>query len=233
MAKLIVIEGIDGAGKQTQAQLLVEALRLAGATKVRALSFPCYDKPCSALVKYYLDGGFGEDPMKVNAYAASACYALDRFGSFVNDWKKDYDDPDTIIVADRYVTSNAIYQAAKFDQLPMAESFMSWLDAFEYGHLGLPRPDMVLFLDTQQEVTEQLIAHRENKFTHDEKKDIHESSSAFMGRANQLARTLATEQHWTTIQCCKDGQMRTREDIGLEIAGKVWEFLRGKDVSEQ
>lgn len=225
--KLIAIEGIDGAGKQTQTKLLVEALDCMG-YKVKPLSFPCYDAPHSALVKYYLDGGFGPDPMAVSPYAASSCYAIDRYGSFVNNWEKDYDDPDTIIVVDRYVASNAIYQGAKFKSIAEAQAFCSWLDTFEHTQLGLPRPDMTIFLDVQRDVTIKLIEHRENKFSHEDKKDIHESDTAFMDRSANMARTLAKSYGWTTIQCCQDGEMRIRTDIAQEVIQKVLVFLEGE-----
>lgn len=222
--KLIVIEGIDGAGKQTQAQLLVDALNGMG-YKVKPLSFPCYDAPHSALVKYYLNGGFGSNPMEVNPYAASACYAIDRYGSFVNGWDKDYEDPEMIFVADRYVASNAIYQGVKFKNIAEAQAFFSWLDTFEHTQLGLPRPDMTLFLDVNRDITTKLIEHRENKFSHDAKKDIHEADTTFMDRSTNVARTLAKSWGWTTIQCCRDGEMRSREDIFQEVTKKVKTFL--------
>ena len=101
---LIAIEGTDGSGKHLQSELLSKGLEQAG-EQVRLLSFPCYDSPSSALVKMYLGGDFGRDPGKVNPYAASSFYAVDRVASYMSDWKADYD-AGKILVADRYAESN-------------------------------------------------------------------------------------------------------------------------------
>ena len=87
MGKLIVIEGLDGSGKGTQAALLVKNLEAQGLA-VRKVSFPDYASDSSALVKMYLSGQFGSDPSDVNAYAASTFYAVDRFASFKRDWER-------------------------------------------------------------------------------------------------------------------------------------------------
>ena len=110
MGLLIAIDGVDASGKQTHTELLADYLKKAG-KKVRRLSFPMYDNPSSTLVKMYLSGEFGKNAEDVDAYCASTLFAADRFATFRSDWKKDYDNPDTIIVADRYVSSNMIHQA--------------------------------------------------------------------------------------------------------------------------
>ena len=122
--RLIAIEGTDGSGKKTQAVMLAEELRSAGVS-VRQLSFPCYESDSSALVRMYLSGAFGTDPSAVNAYAASTFFAVDRYASFMQDWKEAYDRGD-IIITDRYTTSNVIHQASK---LPEGEQefFTNWL----------------------------------------------------------------------------------------------------------
>ena len=93
MSKFITIDGLDGSGKGTQAQLLCDALRAMG-KKVRMIDFPCYESESSTLVKMYLDGKLGNSPADTNAYAASMFYAADRYVSYVTDWKKDYLDED-------------------------------------------------------------------------------------------------------------------------------------------
>ena len=109
--KLIVIEGLDGSGKATQTALLCEALEKMG-KKIRRITFPDYKEPSSALIKMYLGGEFGDDPGAVNAYAASSFYAVDRFASFIKFWK-DFYLAGGLVIADRYATSNAIYQMGK------------------------------------------------------------------------------------------------------------------------
>ena len=123
MQKLIVIEGLDGSGKSTQAELLEKSLKENG-VNYRKIKLPDYESPSSTLVKMYLSGDFGKDAAAVNAYAAGAFYAVDRYASFNLDWKKDYDS-DTLIIADRYATSNSIYQMEK---VPPEEwdSYLEW-----------------------------------------------------------------------------------------------------------
>ena len=106
-------------------------------------------------MKMYLSGDFGKDPADVNAYAASAFYAVDRVASFLQVWKKDYP-ADTVFLCDRYATSNIIYQMAK---VPASErdAFIAWQQDFEYDKLGLPRPDAVIYLDVEPAVSQKLM----------------------------------------------------------------------------
>ena len=134
---LIVLEGLDGSGKGTQTRMLAQQLRACG-VPVRTITFPNYDSPSSALVKMYLSGAFGKDADSVNAYAASSFYAVDRFASFRMDWQQDYE-AGTLILADRYVTSNMVFQMGKLPREDW-ENFARWLDDFEYGKMGLPGP---------------------------------------------------------------------------------------------
>ncbi len=94
----------------------------------------------------YLDGEFGDDPDVVNPYAASTFYAVDRFASFQRKWREFYEDGG-LILADRYTTSNMVYQGAKFANEGEWEDYLDWVWEFEFGRLGLPVPDLVFFLD--------------------------------------------------------------------------------------
>ena len=142
--KRIVMEGLDGSGKATQTGLLCQYLESRG-RRVRHIEFPDYREPSSALVKMYLNKEFGSNPGDVNAYAASSFYAVDRYASFLRFWRKDYLSGATI-VADRYTTSNAVYQMEKTPREDW-NKYLAWLQDYEYGKLQLPRPDLVLFLD--------------------------------------------------------------------------------------
>ena len=146
--KLIVIEGLDGSGKATQAKLLAQTLAENG-ERVKKITFPDYESDSSALVRMYLHGEFGSKPGDVNAYAASAFYAVDRYASFKKDWGEVYQSGG-LIIADRYATSNGIHQCSKLDESDWDE-YLKWLDDFEYKKLGIPAPDTVIYLKADVE----------------------------------------------------------------------------------
>lgn len=212
MGKLIVIEGLDGSGKGTQAELLTERLRQQGEA-VQKVSFPDYASDSSALVKMYLSGQFGTDPADVNAYAASTFYAVDRFASFKRDWGKFYADGG-IIVADRYTTSNAVHQCSKLPR-EQWDGFLAWLFDFEYRLLGIPTPDAVIYLNVDPAVSQRLMTGR---YRGDEsKKDIHEGNLSYLQRSREAAAYCSRKLGWREIACCENGEMRSISAIGEEI----------------
>lgn len=214
--KLIVIEGLDGSGKATQAELLYKALSEQG-RQVRKVSFPDYASSSSALVKMYLAGEFGGDPSNVNAYAASTFYAVDRYAGYKKDWGKFYEDGG-VIVADRYTTSNAVHQCSKLPEGEW-ERFLDWLFEFEYRLLGIPAPDAVIYLQTDPEVSQRLMTGR---YHGDEsKKDIHESNRRYLDRSRKAAEYCADRLGWKTVHCVKDGTMRSVEEIHAEVMSAV------------
>ena len=182
MGKLIIFEGLDGSGKGTQAALTAQKLRQRGVT-LRQVTFPDYDSESSALVKMYLSGRFGQKPDDVNAYAASSFYAVDRFASYKTDWGAFYREGG-LVLSDRYTTSNAVHQCSK---LPPAQwdGFLNWLFDFEYKKIGIPEPDLVLYLAVDPEVSQKLL---ENRYHGDEsKKDIQEKDREYMARSRAAA----------------------------------------------
>lgn len=214
--KLIVIEGLDGSGKATQARRLYETLQQKG-IPVRKVSFPDYASDSSALVKMYLAGEFGKDPSAVNAYAASTFFAVDRYASYKKDWGSFYEQGG-IIIADRYTTSNAIHQCSKLPE-EQWDSFLTWLFDFEYRLMGIPAPDSVMYLQVDPAVSQKLMTGR---YQGDEsKKDIHESNTAYLDRSQLAARHCAKVLGWKTILCVKDGAMRDIDDIGREILANI------------
>lgn len=213
MGKVIVIEGLDGSGKATQTARLYELLSARG-VQVRRVSFPDYDSPSSALVKMYLNGEFGSDPGDVNGYAAAAFYAVDRYASFKKDWGKAYDDG-AVILCDRYATSNAVYQMTKVPQCER-EEYLRWLEELEYCRLGIPRPDLVIYLDVPTDISQSLMSRR---YDGDEsKKDLHERNLAYLAQCGESARYSAMKLNWNVISCVRDGKMRSIDDISAEIA---------------
>ena len=212
MGTLIVLEGLDGSGKATQTQMLCEALAKEG-LQVRQISFPDYDSESSALVKMYLGGAFGVSPADVNPYAASSFYAVDRFASYQRDWKQAYLSG-TVILADRYVTSNLIYQLSKVKE-DEKEDFIRWVESYEYEKLGLPRPTVTLYLDMDPEISQRMLRER---YAGDEtKKDIHESNIAFLKDCRKNALYSAEHLRWHVIPCYEQKEPKTREVIHREI----------------
>ena len=211
--RLIVLEGLDGSGKSTQLALLRE--KLSG--DVRFVKFPAYDSPSSALVKLYLAGAFGSRPEDVNAYAASAFYAVDRYASYKTDWGPAYEAGATIL-CDRYATSNAVHQAAKLDG-SARDAYLDWLIDFEFEKLGIPRPDAVIFLDMPVAVSQRLMSAR---YEGDEgKKDIHERDVAYLEHCRQAALYAARRLNWSVIACAEGDAPRSREAIAADVYAAV------------
>ena len=215
MGKLFVIDGTDGSGKQTQSSLLKERLKNEG-IDFRAVSFPNYDSPSSALVKMYLEGDFGTNAQEISPYIASTFYAADRYATFKTEFEEYYKNGG-IIIADRYTTSNMIHQAGKIKDDKEREKFLNWLWDFEFNLYGLPIPTEVIFLNMPLEYSKKLMENRENKITHEAKKDIHESSKEHLQSAYNEACKLAKKYNWYEIKCVKEDKIRTVEDINDEI----------------
>ena len=220
MGKLIVIEGTDGSGKSTQFKALTQRLQKEN-TEFRTLVFPRYSEPSSSLIRMYLGGEFGNKPSDVNAYAASSFYAVDRYASFKQDWGQWYTDGG-LIVSDRYTTSNAVHQTSKEPENKQ-DAFLKWLYEFEYDKLGLPRPDLTIYLDVPTDFTEKLLRGREEATnTH---ADIHERDMEYLATCRKIGKKAAGYYSWTVIECVRDGVMRTIEDIHEEIYRHVMACL--------
>ncbi len=223
MGKLIVIEGTDSSGKETQTKRLFEKLEEKG-LKVKKISFPNYDSPACEPVKMYLAGAFGEDAMKVNPYPVSTMYAIDRYASFKTDWEKFYNE-DGIIVTDRYVTSNMVHQASKIRDLDEKKKYLNWLEDLEYEKMGIPRPDLVIFLNMPTEMAVRLMAERKNKITGEEKKDIHERDKEYLKESHANACKIANIYNWKEIKCNDGERIKTIEEIGEEVFSLVEEVV--------
>lgn len=220
---LIAIEGLDGSGKQTQAELLSKALKNdKGENNVISLSYPKYGSPCCIGVEKYLKGDFGQKPEDVNAYTASMFYALDRYADYAENWGKHYTEG-MYVVADRYVQSNMIYQLTK---LPKSEwdTYIRWLENLEYKYNGLPKPDLTIYLFIPIEISQRLMTER---YIGDEtKKDIHEKNVEFLQKCFNVADYLSKRQGWKIIDCTNsDGTLKSKE----EIAARVYAVIKSKE----
>lgn len=222
MGKLIVIEGVDSSGKETQTNLLYEYYINRG-EQIKKISFPDYESDFCMPVKRYLAGDLGSDPEDVNAYAASSFYAIDRYASYKRDWGNFYHNGGTVL-CDRYVTSNIVHQAMKLKG--DKTEFIKWLTDFEYDKMGLPIPDAVIFLDMPTEYARILMANRKNKITGEEEKDIHEKNASYLQEAYDNAVAIAKELGWHRISCVKDGKIKEISEIHEEITTFLEEKLK-------
>lgn len=217
--KLIVFEGTDGSGKSTQFARLCARLDAAGKPFER-LIFPQYQEPSSALLKMYLNGEFGARPDDVNAYAASTFYAVDRYAAWKKVWGEYYRGGG-LVLSDRYTTSNAVHQTCKLPEEEW-EGFLRWLFDFECGKLGLPEPDLVVYLDMPTDRAVEMLRSRENA-THT-KGDIHEVDTAYLVKCRRTAHMAAALYGWRTVSCVDcAGRVRGIEEIHEE----VWSIVRG------
>ena len=199
--KLIIIEsGSDASGKATQSQRLYERLISEGKECLK-ITFPDYASDSSALVKMYLNGDFGKDPNDVSPYISSTFYA-----------------------GDRYTTSNMVHQAAKLNG-EEKEKFIEWLYDLEFNIYQIPKPDHVIFLDVDPEVSQELMRNRANKFTGEEAKDIHESNKEYLINSYNNSLYIAEKYNWDVIKCCKNSKLRSIEEINDEIYEKVKKYI--------
>ena len=214
---IIVIEGLDGCGKSTQLELLKAQF-----TDCRFITFPNYESPSGHLITQYLQGEFHEEDPLRSAYSASSFYAADRYASFKTDWGEYYS-KGGVILSDRYTTSNAVHQSVKCtpEERP---AFLKWLDDFEHEKMGLPRPDMVIYLDVPTEATVQLLRSRESATN--TTADIHEKDTAYLAACRECAGQAADILGWQRIRCLDgSGKLRSIEDIHEEIWGLVAPIL--------
>ena len=221
MGRLITIDGLDASGKETQTARLCAALRERG-YRVRELSFPMYGEKSAVPVELYLGGALGDNPEDTNAYAASTFFSVDRYISYRTDWKRDLEDPDTIVVTNRYTTANAVHQLSKLPR-EQWEDFLSWLWDFEFGKLGLPKPDCILYLEMRPDIARRLLAAR--SAATGRVQDIHEKSADHLDKSYQAALYASDTLGWNRIRCFAGDDPRSIDDIHAQIMDTVAPYL--------
>lgn len=224
--KLIILEAGDASGKETQTRLLHERL-LAEGRDVMRISFPDYDADSSALVKMYLRGDFGAQAADVDAYAASAFFAVDRYASFHTKWGEAYK-RGGVILSDRYVTSNLAHQAVKLVGEKARREYVSWLEDFEYVRLGLPRPDLVVFLDMPPEASDRLLASRAKETG---ASDIHETDRNYLHRVHAAYADAAKTFGWARVVCGEGNVPRAPQDIAEDVYAAVTPILEETEAT--
>ena len=211
---IIDIEGTDGSGKKTQTLKLKEYLESKG-KKVKLISFPNYESNSSAAVKMYLNGEIGASVDCLDGYQTSTLYAVDRLITMSKINLEEYD----YILFDRYVPSNMIHQSTKVKDPIALDSFLEWLEEFEYGKLKLPMPDKILFLDMPLEYSSRLAKNR-GEYKSGTTKDIHEQDLNHLNTAYERAKYVAEKFNWITIPCVNK-TLKSIDEIHKEILTKL------------
>ncbi len=217
MGLFITLDGLDASGKETQSALLCSALRDRG-YRVRELSFPMYGEKSAVPVELYLGGALGDRPEDTNAFAASTFFSVDRYISYRTDWKRDIDDPETVVISNRYTTANAVHQLSKLPK-EQWDAFLSWLWDFEFSKLGLPTPDLILYLEMHPDISMRLIKSRSESTGRAQ--DIHEKSRDHLTKSYEAALFAADRLRWNRIRCFAGEEPRPIADIHTEIMATV------------
>ena len=226
---IVVIEGTDGCGKQTQAQMLKEKLSQITGKEVFEISFPNYESQSSGPVKMYLNGDLASNASDVNAYQASSIYAVDRLCTYFAEIKAHLNN-DEIIILDRYTPSNALHQAGKIENEEEKDKFLSWLFDFEYNVLGLPEPDDVIFLDVPPKSSQKLRQERK-VLKSGGNNDIHEKDEAHLEKAYASGKYVSEKYNWAQISCVDNNdEILTREEIHDKILSKVLQNEKLKQI---
>lgn len=215
---LLVIEGLDGAGKSTQLNLLKEYLTSKG-LEYEYLHFPRTESPVYGdLISRFLRGELG-DINQVNPYLVALIYAGDRFDAktLLNEWHKN----NKIILLDRYVYSNIAYQGAKIAYPELREELRKWILDTEFGYFGLPKPDLNVFLDVPFSFTEKKLTgvrEGDDRDYLNGMRDIHEENLGFQQEVRKVYLTLEEETNFVRIDCSSGNSEMLKPD---EIFSKI------------
>jgi len=210
----VVIDWIDWSGKWTQVKIVEEKLKEMW-KKVKILDYPRYEEKSSFMVQKYLNGDYGKE---VWPKLSSMFYAIDRFDSSFG-IKKDYEDYDYII-SNRYVSANVIHQSGKISDKKERKEFIEWVEDLEYNIFGIPKPDLTIFLNVSPQTSQRLVLKKEEReyLKWWKKMDLHEEDKNHLINAHKAAiEVVENNEDWIQINCEKDWEMRSIEEINKDI----------------
>lgn len=219
MGVLIAIEGIDGAGKGTQAARLVQALQERG-LRADSLQFPRYAATTfGRSIADFLNGRFGALD-QVHPQLASVLYAGDRFES--RELLLQLLDANDVLVLDRYVGSNLAHQAAKLSGTERTE-LMEWIELVEYGVFRLPRPQLTIVIDMSSQMSRELVARKGTRDYTQQQADLHESDLPYLEKVRRCYLALSHSRlDWRTVHgLADDGRLRTVDEVAADILSQV------------
>lgn len=214
MGNLIVIEGSsDGVGKSVQYKLLIDRLLKDKEKVITTHHFPSYGTYQGRPVEEYLKGNYGKIS-SLSPYFVNSLYAQDRAITWITGLKQEYD-KGNIIVLDRYTTSSLIYQSSVIDNPKEKENFINYVYDYEYHKIGIPIPDLVIFLHVPFKLSRTL----KGKRTSNEgiKNDIHERDYEYLKKAYDTSIEIAKKYNWNFIECSSNNKMRSPEEIHEDI----------------
>lgn len=215
--KLIVIDGADGSGKSTQIDFLLKKFKSEG-LKVKNMHFPEYENFFGGFIGHCLTEQY-YNFINVHPKIVSVLYAADRFES--SQMIKKWLDDGFVVVLDRYVSANQIHQGGKIKNAKKRAEFLKWLDEMEYGVFKIPRPDLVVYLSVPLPLSIKMMKERNKNSKRNyagNKKDVHEIDVDFQKNSRASALWLSTYlPNFVKVDCAKDKDMRTREDIHEEV----------------
>jgi dTMP kinase len=215
VATLIAIEGIDGAGKGTQAGRLVNALRETG-LQVDSLQFPRYSATTfGTAIGDFLNGRFGS-LNDVHPQLAAVLYAGDRFES--RDLLLRMMEANDVVVLDRFVGSNLAHQSAKLDGAART-ALIEWIEKVEFDVFKLPRPKLTILIDMSSQMSRELVSRKAARDYTDQEADLQESDLPYLERVRRCYLALAHSRlDWRTVHgLSEDDSLRTIDDVGSEI----------------
>jgi len=212
--KLIVIEGTDCSGKETQSKLLIEKLKEKGINCIM-FGFPNYDSPTGKIVggpflgkEEICKGFFSEGAPHVDPRVSSLYYSAD----FKYNIKEinEYLEKGYYVILDRYVTSSLAFQGSKISNKDERFEMYQWIDKLNYWLLGLPKPDITIFLHVPFVYAKEL---KKNRTSLDE----NEKDDEYLQLAEKAYLELTGLYNWRYVNCIRDNTLRSIPDINLEI----------------
>lgn len=216
--KLIVIEGTDCSGKETQTKLLKEYLISKG-YKVGTISYPRYETPTGRIIggpllgKPSIMASWFDKPMELDAKVATLYYAADRRASLPV--IKELLEENDFLIMDRYVYSNMAHQGSKIDSKEERIKMYKFLETLEFNLLELPKADKVIFLYLPYVFGEEIKKNRKELLDEAEKNKLHQI------RSEQVYLELTEIYDFIKIDCFKDNKVKSREEISSELIKKL------------
>lgn len=220
--KFIVIDGIDGSGKETQTKLITNRFKQLG-YKIETIDFPQYNKKSAGLVEEYLSGKYG-GLNEVNPYIASTFYAVDRYdASFkIKKWLKQ----GKIVISDRYVAANMAHQGSKIADENEQKKYLKWLYNLEYKIFKIPRPDLNIILHINAILAQKLSQQRKKQDWHNKTEDIHQNNLEHLKSSEKIYLKIAGAfPDFTLIECIKNKKIMPREKINDLIWEKIIKII--------